>query len=110
MFITNIKKVIIFSIVALLVGCAYGDKSIDENKPSALQVYPKSISAGEQFRLTFPQLHPKNLSVRSPSGKWFSIQSGEEGALLIPQKEYSSATELKINTKALKGITWVNGK
>jgi len=109
MFITNINKAFLF-ILVLLSGCAYAEKPVGENKTAALQVYPQSISVGENFRLTFPKLHPRKLSVRSPSGKWYSIQDSDEGVFIISSKEYNSATELKINPKTLKGITWINGK
>ena len=104
MFITNANKVILFVLVSLA-GCAYA-----ENETSALQVSPESISRGESFRLTFPKLHPKKISIRSPSKKWYSIQDSDEGMFIVSLKEYNSATELNINSKTLEGITWVNGK
>lgn len=108
MFITNANKVILFVLVSLA-GCAYADKPGD-NKVSALQVSPKSISTGENFLLTFPKLHPKHLSFRSPSGKWYSVQNNDEGVFIVSIKEYNSATELKVKSKTLMGVTWVKGK
>jgi len=104
MFITNANKVILFVLVSLA-GCAYA-----ENETSALQASPKSISRGESFRLTFPKLHPKKTSIRSPSKKWYSIQDSDEGIFIVSLKKYNSATKLKINSKSLEGITWINGK
>ena len=108
MFITNFNKFFLFLLV-LLSGSVYAEKPRDNNA-SGLQATPKSISTGENFRLTFPKLHPKKLSVRSPSKKWYSIQDGEEDIFIVSLKEYNSATELKINSKYLEGITWINGK
>jgi hypothetical protein len=67
MLITNVNKTLLF-IFVLLSGYAYAENPVGETKTAALQAYPKNISAGESFRLTFPQLHPRKLFIRTPSG------------------------------------------
>ena len=109
MFITNVNKTFLF-ILVLLSGCAYAEKPVGKNTTAALQAYPKSISAGESFRLTFPQLHPNKLSLRTPSGSWYSIHDSDEGVFLLPLKKYIKSTELRLNPLTLQGVTWVNGK
>jgi len=109
MLITNVNKTLLF-IFVLLSGCAYAENPMGETKTVALQVHPKSISAGENFRLTFPQLHPRKLSIRTPSGGWYSIHDSDEGVFILPLKKYIKSTELKLNPLILQGITWVNGK
>lgn len=44
-----------------LVGCSVVDMQNNEDKTSALQVYPSSISMGKSIHLAFPQEHPKNI-------------------------------------------------
>ena len=109
MFFMNTSKAFLF-ILILLSECAYAENTLEKNETSALQASPNIISRGEHFLLTFPKLHPKNISVRSPSNKWYSIQDDDEGIFIISLEKYNSATELKINSKTLDGITWVNGK
>jgi len=109
MFITNVNKTFLF-ILVLLSGCAYAEKPVGKNTTAALQAYPKSISAGENFRLTFPKLHPKKLSLRTPSKKWYSIHDSDEGVFLLPLKKNIKSTELRLNPLTLQGVTWVNGK
>lgn len=109
MLMESIKKSIIFVLV-FISGCAVLGASDNQVKTSALQATPSHFSSGENVQLTFPKNHPNNLAIRNPSGIWYSIHNSDENVFILPSKEYKKITVLKLNTRVLDGVTWINGK
>ncbi|MFK5912875.1 MAG: hypothetical protein QM484_00755 [Woeseiaceae bacterium] len=109
MLVTSFKKSFLF-VLLFITGCAVAEISNNEDKISALQAYPRSISTGESIRLNFPQNHPHKIAIRNPSGTWYSVQNSDDNIFVVSDKKYKASTELLLNTFVLEGVTWINGE
>jgi len=106
---TLFVKKICFLVFFMVTGCSVSDKPDNQNGLAALQAYPNTFSLGDDILLKFPENHPGNIAIRTPSNIWFSIYSEKDNIFIIPTEKYTTAKELKLDTGILEGLTWVNG-
>ena len=104
----NTKIAVLFSLF-YLTGCVANENHTQLVDSSALQANPGTILLGDSVLLKFPQKHPKNLSIQSPNGTWYSIHNTDNEISIISPEKYSHANELDLKTGELEGITWKNG-
>ena len=82
-----------------------------QGKPAHhLVISPKSISADTCITITFPIKHPRNMSVRTPTGVWFVVHEKAEKIAILPYAQFPRATSIQKKVADIKGVKWVDGK
>ena len=73
-------------------------------KSSQFVISPKSVLMSDSITLTFPSTHPKNMSVRTPSGEWFVVHEKAEKIAIIPYKKFARAKSFQVKIVDVKGV------
>ena len=97
-------------------GSAFGAQGsvvqtqMPSDQSALIKVSPGVITARDIITIAFPRKHPKKMSIRSPSGGWYSVHEVSEKIYLLPASQFSQATLVRKRVSKIKGVIWVDGK
>ncbi len=94
-----------------LISCSQADPGNNKhnNYPETFSINKELINNGI-LQINLPKNRPKNMSIMSPSGNWFIIQSKEDSIETIPHENFSKSKAIEFSIPELKGAIWKKGK
>lgn len=103
-----LRRLLAISFLFLLFSC----QSSEQNSlmgGEGLGVDKSALISGV-LRLSLPEDHPRNMSIKTPNNDWYIIQDSDASILFFSQEEFDKTKNIEFDINSLKGVVWREGR